>query len=479
MKIILTEKQIKHLLYEQINEQTNAEIITPVNKIPQQRVGISRETPVYSGSTVQLIMGSDNKFYMIDVNNKSKMWYVPYNKISQVFNPSTIGLVNSALKSRKINTYIPSAIRISPQEVEYSGSTVQLYISTNGKFYLVDKNNVKNLWPITNDKIIQMFDKNTISLANSELKKRGLKPLPIPSNPINTESITKTDFYSLKGSKIKPFRQISSQVATYSGSTVQLNIGRDKNLYLVDINDPFNVWNIPSKKISEVFKTPETIALINGELKNLGIEQTVITQPPATNQNNTKEQQWLGTWKKFLVKYYGFKGDDTTIGKKVYEFIVSNKYLYNKNKNLNKLNLLNGGVFGPEHESFMPPYYTTNETFPIYFYQKSNVIKNIQKKLGVRQTGYFLTLTENAIIKRLNFKKTQGNNVTYNRKTGVTKEIYDVIMSQDSTASAINTPDYSQGLNTAINTPDYAQGINPAINTPDYAQGFNNASPQT
>jgi hypothetical protein len=79
----------------------------------------------------------------------------------------------------------------------------------------------------------------------------------------------------------------------------------------------------------------------------------------------------------------------------------------------------------------MPPYYTTNETFPIYFYQKSNVIKNIQIKLGVKQTGYFLTLTENAIIKRLNFKKTQGYNVTYNRKTGVTKEIYDVIMSQD------------------------------------------------
>jgi hypothetical protein len=477
MKIILTEKQIKHLLNEQINEQTNAETITPVNKIPQQRVGISKQTPVYSGSTVQLIMGSDNKFYMIDVNNKSKMWSIPYNKISQVFNPSTIGLVNSALKSRKINTYIPSVKLISPQEVEYSGSTVQLHISTNGKFYLVDKNNVKNLWPITNDKIIQIFDKNTISSANSELKKRGLKTLPsvIP----NTESITKTDFYSLKGSKIKPFKLISSQVATYSGSTVQLNIGRDKNLYLVDINDPYNVWNIPNKKISEVFKNPEAIALINSELKNLGIEQSVITPAPDSKQNNTKEQQWLGTWKKFLVKYYGFKGDDTTIGKKVYEFIANNKYLYNKNKNLNKLNLLNGGVFGPVHESFMPPYYTTNETFPIYFYQKSNVIKNIQIKLGVKQTGYFLTLTENAIIKRLNFKKTQGYNVTYNRKTGVTKEIYDVIMSQDTTAPAINTPDYSQGLNPAINTPDYSQGLNPAINAQDYSQGLNTSGSQT
>jgi hypothetical protein len=200
---------------------------------------------------------------------------------------------------------------------------------------------------------------------------------------------------------------------------------------------------------------------------------------PAINKTNPKEQQWLGTWKKFLVKYYGFKGDDTTIGKKVYEFIVKNKHLYNKNKNLNKLNLLNGGVFGSVHESFMPPYYTTNETFPIYFYQKSNVIKNIQIKLGVKQTGYFLTLTENAIIKRLNFKKTQGYNVTYNRKTGVTKEIYDMIMSQDTTAPAINTPDYSQGLNTAINTPDYSQGLNPAINAQDYSQGLNTSGSQT
>jgi hypothetical protein len=277
MKIILTEKQIKHLLNEQINEQTNAEIITPVNKIPQQRVGISRETPVYSGSTVQLIMGSDNKFYMIDVNNKSKMWYVPYNKISQVFNPSTIGLVNSALKSRKINTYIPSVKLISPQEVEYSGSTVQLHISTNGKFYLVDKNNVKNLWPITNDKIIQIFDKNTISSANSELKKRGLKTLPsvIP----NTESITPIDFYTLNGTEIKPFKLISSQEAAYYGSTVRLNIGKDKNLYLVDKNNSNKVWYVPYNKISEVFKNPVVIASIKSVLKNFGIEQPVTKQP--------------------------------------------------------------------------------------------------------------------------------------------------------------------------------------------------------
>jgi hypothetical protein len=177
-------------------------------------------------------------------------------------------------------------------------------------------------------------------------------------------------------------------------------------------------------------------------------------QPSATNQPNPKEQQWLGIWEKFLVKYYGFTGGDTTnkttlLDKKVYEFIVKNKHLYNKNKNLNKLNLLIDGIFGSVHESFMPPYYTINDTFPIYFYQKSNVIKNIQKKLGVKQTGNFLTLTENAIIKRLNFKKTpeQGFNVTYNRKTGVTKEIYDVIMSQDTKNLNVDVKPIERNIN--------------------------------
>jgi hypothetical protein len=392
MKIILSEKQIKHLIKEHLlNEQTNTDSITPVSEIPQQTTALGIETAVFSGSTVQLLIGKDNKFYLVDKTNAKKVWNIPFNKISDVFkNPSVVDSANRALKKRGL---APQASKmISTQVANYEGATVQLYIGRDNKFYLVDKNNIKNVKAIPYDKIIQVFNKNVLLLADSELGIRGIK------------------------------------------------------------------------QPKEWFKKTETFT---------------IKQPPATNQNNLKEQKWLGTWKKFLVKYYGFKGDDTTIGKKVYEFIVSNKKLYNKNKNLNKLNLLNGGVFEPVHESFMPPYYTTNETFPIYFYQKSNVIKNIQKKLGVRQTGYFLTLTENAIIKRLNFKKTQGNDVTYNRKTGVTKEIYDVIMSQDTTAPAINTPDYSQGLNTAINTPDYSQGLNTAINAQDYSQGLNTSGSQT
>jgi hypothetical protein len=255
---------------------------------------------------------------------------------------------------------------------------------------------------------------------------------------------------------IKPLKKISNYQGLYRsaiGAFVNLYIGEDNKFYSVDINDPDRVWLTPHDSIKNMYNT-DVLILADKELRSRGINpvdnkktpnnkktpvnKTSNNKTPAINKTNPKEQQWLGIWEKFLVKYYGFTGGDTTnkttlLDKKVYEFIVKNKHLYNKNKNLNKLNLLIDGIFGSVHESFIPPYYTVNNTFPIYFYQKSNVIKNIQKKLGIKQTGVFLTLTENAIIKRLNFKKTpeQGFNVTYNRKTGVTKEIYDVIMSQD------------------------------------------------
>jgi hypothetical protein len=217
------------------------------------------------------------------------------------------------------------------------------------------------------------------------------------------------------------------------------------------VNDELNgkTWQNLSDVRRDWIKTADKFTIKQPSASN---QPPASNQPSATNQLDPKEQQWLGIWEKFLVKYYGFTGGDTTnkttlLDKKVYEFIVKNKHLYNKNKNLNKLNLLIDGIFGPVHESFMPPYYTVNNTFPIYFYQKSNVIKNIQKKLGVKQTSIFLTLTENAIIKRLNFKKTQGYNATYNRKTGVTKEIYDVIMSQDTKNLNVDVKPIERNIN--------------------------------
>jgi hypothetical protein len=251
------------------------------------------------------------------------------------------------------------------------GAYVNLYIGKDNNFYSVDKSNSNNVWPTNRDSISQIYDSNVSSLADEELRSRGI-------NPVDNK------------------------------------------------------------------KTPNN--------KTTPVNKTSNNKTPPINKTNPKEQQWLGIWEKFLVKYYGFTGGDTTnkttlLDKKVYEFIVKNKHLYNKNKNLNKLNLLIDGIFGSVHESFMPPYYTVNNTFPIYFYQKSNVIKKIQEKLGVKQTSIFLTLTENAIIKRLNFKKTQGYNVTYNRKTGVTKEIYDVIMSQDTKNLNVDVKPIERNIN--------------------------------
>ena len=277
---------------------------------------------------------------------------------------------------------------------------------------------------------------------------------------------------------IKPLKKISKYDGFYEwskgiGARVQLHIGIDNRLYSVEKENPYRVWPTSYDSISRIYDT-DVLILADKELRSRGInpvdnkktpnnkttpvnktsnnKTTPVNKTPPINKTNPKEQQWLGIWEKFLVKYYGFTGGDTTnkttlLDKKVYEFIVKNKHLYNKNKNLNKLNLLIDGIFGSVHESFMPPYYTTNETFPIYFYQKSNVIKNIQKKLGVKQTSIFLTLTENAIIKRLNFKKTQGYNATYNRKTGVTKEIYDVIMSQDTKNLNVDVKPIERNIN--------------------------------
>jgi hypothetical protein len=168
-----------------------------------------------------------------------------------------------------------------------------------------------------------------------------------------------------------------------------------------------------------------------------------------TVKRNPEEQRWVGIWEKFLVKYVGFTGGDkdnltSDIDKAVYKFISQNNKLYTKNKNIklgNLEKLMTDGKKGPVHDSFLPPYYYNTDTFPIYFYQKSNIIKEIQKKLGVKQTGIFLNQTESAIVKRIKVKNGQGYNIKYDRRNGITQEIYDAIMSGDEKIVKGKTPE--------------------------------------
>jgi hypothetical protein len=172
-------------------------------------------------------------------------------------------------------------------------------------------------------------------------------------------------------------------------------------------------------------------------------------------KTDPKEQRWVGIWEKFLVKYVGFTGGDkdnltSDIDKAVYKFISQNNKLYTKNKNIKLSNLeklMTDGKKGPVHDSFLPPYYYNTEKLPIYFYQKSNIIKEIQKKLGVKQTGIFLNQTESAIVKRIKVKNGQGYNIKYDRRNGITKDIYDAIMSENN-----NKIPYSNSSQTSIAT---------------------------
>lgn len=202
-------------------------------------------------------------------------------------------------------------------------------------------------------------------------------------------------------------------------------------------------------------KTGEYPIITNNPIKPKSINQNVPktnkpikANPISAVKTDPKEQRWVGIWEKFLVKYVGYNGGDkdnltNDIDKAVYKFISQNKKLYQKNKNINLGNLeklMTDGKKGPVHYSFLPPFYYKTDTFPIYFYQKSDKIKEIQAKLGVKQTGIFLNQTESAIVK--NSKK---YNITYSRKNGITKEIYDAIMKVNNIPSDINS------LNTDIN----------------------------
>lgn len=183
-------------------------------------------------------------------------------------------------------------------------------------------------------------------------------------------------------------------------------------------------------------------------LKQNSKPKNIVKNNTPTVKVNPAEQKWVGIWEKFLVKYVGFNGGDKDnltgdIDKAVFNFINNNKHLYQRNKNINIPNLkrlMTDGKKGSVHDSFLPPFYYKTNTLPIFFYQKSDKIMNIQKKLGVKQTGIFLNQTEKAIIDRIKLKNTQGYNLKYNRKGGINQEIYDAIMSADE-KNKIDTPE--------------------------------------
>lgn len=217
----------------------------------------------------------------------------------------------------------------------------------------------------------------------------------------------------------------------------------DKNPYEKNPNAPKTTNSVKPNSIN-----PNAPKTTNPVKTNPVKPNPVKPNPVSAVKTDPKEQRWVGIWEKFLVKYLGFTGGDkdnltSDIDKKVYDFINTNRHLYQKNTYINLPNLkklMTDGKKGPVHDSFLPPFYYNTDTFPIYFYQKSNKIMEIQKKLAVKQTGIFLNQTETAIVKRIKVKNSQGYNIKYDRNTGITQEIYNAIMSGDEKRDKI-TPD--------------------------------------
>lgn len=269
--------------------------------------------------------------------------------------------------------------------------------------------------------------------------------------------------------KIQPFSYKNKSVTlyyNYNDGEFYLNTIGSKETRIVSKDEYYDINNLIKKSLSKIKDNLELTKNLNNKYKKLNNNNTPNkvsdiktnnipnkvsdVKPKQVNNVKTdpKEQRWVGIWEKFLVKYVGYNGGDkdnltNDIDKAVYKFISQNKKLYQKNTNINLGNLeklMTDGKKGPVHDSFLPPFYYNTDTFPIYFYQKSNKIKEIQAKLGVKQTGIFLNQTESAIVK--NSKK---YNITYSRKNGITKEIYDAIMKVNNIPSDINS------LNTDIN----------------------------
>ena len=84
--------------------------------------------------------------------------------------------------------------------------------------------------------------------------------------------------------------------------------------------------------------------------------------------------------------------------------------------------------------------FTPNEKFPLRFTQKGLAIRNLQSLIGLKNpTGNFYTVTEKALADKM---KSLG--LTYNRKVGVTQDIYNKLSqsAQQNSSKAIISPGY-------------------------------------
>jgi len=300
---------------------------------------------------------------------------------------------------------------------------------------------------------IQKANPNILVKPNNWSK---VKAFTYKNKPVTLYYDNKTGEFHLNDIGTKNTRQLPKE--EYRDVSFTLKPSTSGN-YLNDLKRNFEKTNKLNGDYQEVNK--EKVYDKNPYEKNPNAPKTnnpVNTVKPnnvSAVKTDPKEQRWVGIWEKFLVKYVRFSGGDkdnltSDIDKAVYKFISENKKLYQKNiyiKNPNLEKLMTDGKKGKVHDSFLPPYYYNTDTFPIYFYQKSNKIMEIQKKLGVKQTGIFLNQTESAIVKKIKVKNGQGYNIKYDRNTGITQEIYDAIMLENN-----NKIPYSNSSQTSIAT---------------------------
>ena len=84
--------------------------------------------------------------------------------------------------------------------------------------------------------------------------------------------------------------------------------------------------------------------------------------------------------------------------------------------------------------------FTPNEKFPLLFGQKGLSIRNLQSLIGLKKpTGNFYAITEKTLSDKM---KSLG--LTYNRKVGVTQDIYNKLSqsAQQNSSKAIISPEY-------------------------------------
>jgi hypothetical protein len=308
-------------------------------------------------------------------------------------------------------------------------------------------------------KLIEQIQKTNPNIFIKPNNWRKVKPFLYNNKPVTLYYDNKTGEFHLNDIGTKNTRQLPKE--EYRDVSFTLKPSTSGN-YLNDLKRNFETTNklngdyqgVNKEKVYD--KTPyeknPNAPKTNNPVKPNPVSAVKPNQV-GTVKRNPEEQRWVGIWEKFLVKYVGFKGGDkdnltSDIDKAVYKFISENKKLYQKNIYINNINLqklMTDGKKGPVHDSFLPPYYYNTDTFPIYFYQRSSIIKEIQKKLGVKQTGIFLFQTESAVI-----KNSKNYNITYDRKNGITKDIYDAIMSENN-----NKIPYSNSSQTSIATKNY------------------------